>query len=356
MRGSVRRVAQRGRPTTYPTASARTSHRSSRLARSRCSVAQRRVQAEHLLVVAGGLRHLPVQLVLPLAQPVELPLDLDQLLACRPGRRRIRGRPGRAARRRVGRGGRHTPIGARPLGERAAQGQVLVDPAGQVPQPPVAQQRNRAVAHPLEEVPVVRDDDQRPRPAVQEVLQRGQRVDVEVVGRLVEQQHVRLGHEQSQQLQSAALATGQLADRRPLRVPHEAEPLAHLGRRDRPAPAEVDDPAHRLHGLEDAQRPGPARRPLARGGPRGRSLLGRPGPRPEPATPTTAGATRSCPTRSPPRSRSGPRARAATSPGRAARGPRPTGSRRAGRRPSCRAASSRSARARRRRAAVAHQR
>ena len=38
-------------------------------------------------------------------------------------------------------------------------------------------------------------------------VQRGQRVDVEVVGRLVEQHHVGLGHQQPQQLQPPALAT-----------------------------------------------------------------------------------------------------------------------------------------------------
>ena len=40
--------------------------------------------------------------------------------------------------------------------------------------------------------PVVADDDDDARPVVEEVLERAQRVEVEVVGRLVEQQHVRL--------------------------------------------------------------------------------------------------------------------------------------------------------------------
>jgi hypothetical protein len=52
------------------------------------------------------------------------------------------------------------------------------------------------VGDPLEEVPVVGDHQQRPRPPVQDVLERGQRVDVEVVGGLVEEEDVGLGHQQ----------------------------------------------------------------------------------------------------------------------------------------------------------------
>ena len=72
------------------------------------------------------------------------------------------------------------------------------------------------VADPLDQVAVVADDDERARPAVEQVLEPGQRVDVEVVGGLVEQQDVRLGHQQPGQLQPAPLAAGELADRRPL--------------------------------------------------------------------------------------------------------------------------------------------
>ena len=111
---------------------------------------------------------------------------------------------GRAGARRSGDGHR------RPTRSRA-QVQVLLDPAGQVAQRAVAEQRHLAVAHPLEQVPVVRDDDQRARPAVEQVLERGEGVGVEVVGRLVEQQHVGLADEQPQQLQPPALAAGQVA-------------------------------------------------------------------------------------------------------------------------------------------------
>ena len=58
------------------------------------------------------------------------------------------------------------------------------------------------------------DDDQRAGPAVEQVLERGQRVDVEVVGGLVEQQDVRLAHQQAHELQPAALAAGEVLHQR----------------------------------------------------------------------------------------------------------------------------------------------
>ena len=57
-----------------------------------------------------------------------------------------------------------------------------------------------------------------------------ERVEVEVVGRLVEQQDVGQGRQHEQQLEPALLATGQRADGRPLGVVVEPEPLhqSHL--------------------------------------------------------------------------------------------------------------------------------
>ena len=132
----------------------------------------------------------------------------------RPGPRPRRSAPSRPP---AAPAGRPAPVGRRPAPRRAAQREVLLDAAGQVAQPAVAEQRAPSVADPLEEVAVVADHEQRARPAVEQVLQRGQRVDVQVVGRLVEQQHVRLVHQQPQQLQPPPLAAGQVADRRPLR-------------------------------------------------------------------------------------------------------------------------------------------
>ena len=113
----------------------------------------------------------------------------------------------------------------------AREPEVLLDPAGQVAQPAVAEQRHLAVADPLEQVAVVRDDDERAGPAVEEVLERRERLDVEVVRRLVEEQHVRLVHEQPGQLQPAALTAGEVPDPRLLAGPGEAEPLGELATR-----------------------------------------------------------------------------------------------------------------------------
>ena len=74
----------------------------------------------------------------------------------------------------------------------------------------------------------MRDDDQGARPAVQQVLERGQRVGVEVVGGLVEQQHVRLADEEPQQLQPSALAAGQVPHGGPGALAVEAEALDQL--------------------------------------------------------------------------------------------------------------------------------
>ncbi len=63
----------------------------------------------------------------------------------------------------------------------------------------------------LQQVAVVADHNQRAGPAVQDVFDGGQGVGVEVVGGFVEHQDVRLAHEQAQELEAAALATGQVA-------------------------------------------------------------------------------------------------------------------------------------------------
>ena len=47
----------------------------------------------------------------------------------------------------------------------------------------------------------------------QRVFERAQRLDVEIVRRLVEQQHVRAGEQRLRQVQPAAFAAGERADR-----------------------------------------------------------------------------------------------------------------------------------------------
>ncbi len=109
------------------------------------------------------------------------------------------------------------------------QPQVLVDAAGQVPQPAV-EDRVLLVGDPLDEVPVVRDDDQGAGPGVEQILERGEHVGVQVVGRLVEDQHVGLVQQDQQQLQPPALAAGEVLDRGGQLTGREAQPLQQLAR------------------------------------------------------------------------------------------------------------------------------
>ena len=119
--------------------------------------------------------------------------------------------------------------------DRRPQLQVLVDTAWQVPQAPRAarpgQNRKLLVGDPLQEVAVVRDDDQRAGPRVEQVFDRREHVGVEVVGRLVENQHVRLIEQNEQQLQSALLPAREVFHRgRELRA-REPHAFEHLPRR-----------------------------------------------------------------------------------------------------------------------------
>ena len=73
------------------------------------------------------------------------------------------------------------------------------------------------------------DDHDRAGPVLEHVLEHAQRVEVEVVGRLVEQQHVGPGAQREHELQPAPLAARQQPDRRPLGVGVEPEPLQEAG-------------------------------------------------------------------------------------------------------------------------------
>ena len=72
--------------------------------------------------------------------------------------------------------------------------------------------RQRGFDGALEERPVVADDDECAGPVVQEVLEHSQRLDVEVIGGLVQQQDVGLLGQYGEQLQSSAFATREVAD------------------------------------------------------------------------------------------------------------------------------------------------
>ena len=109
-------------------------------------------------------------------RPVHAPLDPGELLG------------GTSA---AGRGGVPLALpGARPVrggggcGGLAPHGQVLLDAAGQVAQRPVAGQSHLVVRNPFEQVAVVGDDDEGAGEGIEDVLDGGQGVGVQVVGGL----------------------------------------------------------------------------------------------------------------------------------------------------------------------------
>ena len=91
-----------------------------------------------------------------------------------------------------------------------------------------------------------------PGPAVEQVLEGGERVGVEVVGRLVEEQDVGLADEEPEQLQPSALAARQVAHGRAGDARGEPEPLDQLRRRELLA-ADDDGPLLTLDHLEHPQ-------------------------------------------------------------------------------------------------------
>jgi len=76
----------------------------------------------------------------------------------------------------------------------------------------------------VEEIAVVRDGDDRTLVGLQVVLEPGDGLGVEVVGRLVEQQHVGLLQQQAAERDTAALPAGEVVDRR---VPDRATERVH---------------------------------------------------------------------------------------------------------------------------------
>ncbi len=142
----------------------------------------------------------------------------------------------------------------------------------------------------LQQGPVVAHDHEGARPRLEEVLQGPERVEVEIVGGLVEQQHVGERRHCQQQLQATPFAARQGADRGPLQVGVEAEALhePHL------LPARLGGLAghrlpHPLVGVEvtaglvvvgDHDRAGRLHAPLGRGQPPGQQIEQRGLPRP----------------------------------------------------------------------------
>src|SRR6478736_2639557 len=202
---------------------------------------QLRVEVGEGRRVGGLLGHVAVQALLTVLQPRELLLDARHRLArlAHLGRARGRRSLSRYAVRRARWGSRATARGrgrgrACDLGRdvRRAQPEVLLDAARQLAHLAVPEQGQLLVGHPLEQVAVVRDDDEGPGPSVENVLEGGERLDVEVVGRLVEDEDVRLGEQQPGQLEPATLATAEVTDACLLTPAGEAEARRELAGAD----------------------------------------------------------------------------------------------------------------------------
>ena len=88
-------------------------------------------------------------------------------------------------------------------------GEVALEPADLG----VAFEREHVGGDAVEEPPIVADHHRAAREREQRVLERAHGVDVEVVGRLVEQQHVAALGEHLGEVDAVALTTGELADR-----------------------------------------------------------------------------------------------------------------------------------------------
>src|SRR4051794_14882028 len=207
-------------------------------------------------VVGRLLGHRPVQAALALAEALERPLETGDLLARLAHRATAAGGPDRRAARR-------SRSRRRRVGRRVRLREVLLDAAGEMAERARAVERVHVVADAFDEPAVVADDDERAGPPVEEILEGGERVDVEVVRRLVEQQHVGLGHEQAHQLKAAPLAAGEVAHERPTAVAVEAEALRDLAGGELAAVAQRDPPADLGQRLEHAKVAGNLHRVLA---------------------------------------------------------------------------------------------
>ena len=89
-------------------------------------------------------------------------------------------------------------------------------------------QRPLLVGYALHQKAVVRHQDQRARPAVEQVLDNRQHVGIQVVARLVQDKHVRLVQDRQQQRQATALPTRKVADAAPELLRRKAQALAKL--------------------------------------------------------------------------------------------------------------------------------
>src|SRR6218665_1011972 len=84
--------------------------------------------------------------------------------------------------------------------------QIFIHSSRQVPQSPV-NDRVLLVCHPFHEVPVVRDNNEGARPGVEQIFHCGEHICVNIVGRFIQNQHVRFSQQHEQELQPPSLST-----------------------------------------------------------------------------------------------------------------------------------------------------
>ena len=89
-------------------------------------------------------------------------------------------------------------------------------------------QRPLLVGHALHQKAVVRHQNQRAGPAVEQVLDNREHVGIQVVARLVQDEHVGLVQNRQQQRQATALAARKIADATPELLRRKAQTLAEL--------------------------------------------------------------------------------------------------------------------------------
>ncbi len=89
---------------------------------------------------------------------------------------------------------------------------VLAEVAFEPPNLAVALEREDVCRDAIEEPPIVGDDDGAAGVALQRVFEGAQGVDIEIVGRLIEEEDVASGLERLRQVDAVAFATGKKAD------------------------------------------------------------------------------------------------------------------------------------------------
>src|SRR5512140_749251 len=76
----------------------------------------------------------------------------------------------------------------------------------------IALERQHVRRDPVQEPPVVADDDRAASELEERILERPERIDVQVVGRLVEQEQISTLSERPREMQAVHLAAGEVAD------------------------------------------------------------------------------------------------------------------------------------------------